>query len=1229
MKFYPNAFNALSAAVTTALNPLGSASIDRAIVAREGGGVAAPTGTYTGQADGVFDVEIRNDTIAGVPRVSAPIFQGVGNPAMSGISASAGVAAQSFTITLADLGSDTTQAYVPFQGRTLRAVTAGADANYIQITVSDAGLTRTATNAALLSDLVAGTNEYVGREWDFGGPPRNPDGTIPAAAPRLSFGDDPQVYRQFKVYANGGYVYSFTPAPVRTVAKDAPVKAVTGGREVVVTHTLGAAAPAFAISTVYTLGQRVLPITPNGHWYEVTVAGTSAGSSPMWPTDGSTVVSNTVTFIDRGVHTNTYSSIITLFDALTAIQGDADSLIEVVEPIVNDLQFGGMGITDLSVQTGAFVQSITRDGSDNVRSASLSVTPASDAPTEEIAIKCISSGTPNAEMWEVRGTVSGLQASMVTGIAYDEGLFAATIPLLPVPEVAPSTEKSVKFVPQTQDAPKPIACVTGFVLGALAQPRTFNFRYEKRVGSCNCDDTTVIGSPNLECLGIEPPEGDMEDLPATLKVRAQTLFGYKSEFITAGTNLAVGSAGETIEIVTTVAGVDYTTIERAYGAVLRDNRIDITAVEGAVDLFYSSLRAMYDKWAPAVIPSAAYTLWDAALVAMKVDFDVIKGNAYGAQWWRDKGVTITDVGAGAEHSLRKDLALKVYTQEFAGYLKRYKASLELVRIAADIEPPFADSSSAGTGCWTDQNGTGWFVATDSDLLPIQVVPEAIYYHSARMGEDEFGEPVAVSARLFGIGLKIGCPELLTEGDALQIIIGQTGTSIIGYQMGDRFPLQVVAGSAVQLGGGQIGTDTLTWSAVSSVFGAMPDYLYDKTSPQNYTDGVTTFAISTAYLLGARVIPIGGNGHWYEVTIAGTSAGSSPTWPTNGGTVVSNTVTFQDLGPYVDFEILEGGIASRLGDQFVFYAEGGQFRWRLNGGGWTDGVQIDATVALSDGVSAAFTPGTAPSFVAGDTYQFTARAINGGEHLVSLTYGGITTSEFLETVDKHRIQVIPTVAKTASHALILFTDETEVGATVTLRGFATSGAAEGAAVFSVSALTNGSRCLLIPSAYTTACAKWTITYYATANTPATMGWLWAWIGNPLEIKTPPRNAWPTRAIDGKTELRWLLPTRSGRRADLAARVSFTAASQATVENLRYALEYASRNDDARLGVTVGESVAAPSLAVDAFGAALTAYTEAGVVSYEGESLEVTDILEHGSTDTSLRILGFTLELSAVP
>lgn len=67
------------------------------------------------------------------------------------------------------------------------------------------------------------------------------------------------------------------------------------------------------------------------------------------------------------------------------------------------------------------------------------------------------------------------------------------------------------------------------------------------------------------------------------------------------------------------------------------------------------------------------------------------------------------------------------------------------------------------------------------------------------------------------------------------------------------------------------------------YGIAPDYHDD-------------WAASTVYAQGAVVVPPTRNGHYYTVTVAGTSGAAQPTWPTTAGaTVVNGTVTFQQSG----------------------------------------------------------------------------------------------------------------------------------------------------------------------------------------------------------------------------------------------------------------------------------------------------------------------------------------------
>ena len=59
--------------------------------------------------------------------------------------------------------------------------------------------------------------------------------------------------------------------------------------------------PIWATGTAYVLGQWVIPTAANGHYYKCTTAGTSGGTQPTWPTNGSTVADGaTLIWTDEG-----------------------------------------------------------------------------------------------------------------------------------------------------------------------------------------------------------------------------------------------------------------------------------------------------------------------------------------------------------------------------------------------------------------------------------------------------------------------------------------------------------------------------------------------------------------------------------------------------------------------------------------------------------------------------------------------------------------------------------------------------------------------------------------------------------------------------------------------------------------------------------------------------------------------------------------------------------------
>lgn len=84
-------------------------------------------------------------------------------------------------------------------------------------------------------------------------------------------------------------------------AKDLAVRGLWAGSRVYQQSGGALTAEPFAATTAYAQGDLVVPTVANGHYYEVTAAGTTSGTEPTgWKTDGTTNVSGTVTFTDKG-----------------------------------------------------------------------------------------------------------------------------------------------------------------------------------------------------------------------------------------------------------------------------------------------------------------------------------------------------------------------------------------------------------------------------------------------------------------------------------------------------------------------------------------------------------------------------------------------------------------------------------------------------------------------------------------------------------------------------------------------------------------------------------------------------------------------------------------------------------------------------------------------------------------------------------------------------------------
>ena len=200
---------------------------------RQGGARLTLSGAYTGQQDATVDVEVVTADAADL--VSAPVFTGVGNGTLTELALTT-ASPQPFLITVASTGIVTRAAALNFFGVALEAKAVGAAGNSLTLTVDTTGLTVTAAPWSFLEEANAGDSEFKGVQWDFGGYSLTADGYIDPRTARLRFGDDPQVYRQYKAYTDSQWVYHLDPPLARSVTIGTTVSTVTGGYTVTLTN---------------------------------------------------------------------------------------------------------------------------------------------------------------------------------------------------------------------------------------------------------------------------------------------------------------------------------------------------------------------------------------------------------------------------------------------------------------------------------------------------------------------------------------------------------------------------------------------------------------------------------------------------------------------------------------------------------------------------------------------------------------------------------------------------------------------------------------------------------------------------------------------------------------------------------------------------------------------------------------------------------------------------------
>lgn len=946
-----NGRSILADAIVTATNIRPSSAISRTAVSRKGNGSITLTGPYTGDADTTVDVEITNGN--GAPLVSAPVFKGVGKGEIEDLEALPGATAQTYTVELIDLGTETRTAETDLEGVTLRAKVEGDAGNAISLDVDTGGLTYTATDFSLLEPLEQGTSEATGPGWDWGQPIGTAD-QVPADALRLVIGDDRSVvYTSWRYYQDGEWHYRYLPDLRRT----------------------------------YKAGERI---------YRV---------------DGS----RTCTLSD-GVTPEVYGGVVTLYDLLTQIQGSS-ALVDVIGVPSDVRSPDNLAaVVDLRTRTEARVDWTTGEGSDHARGFTGHFAGAA-AATELITARCYANNRQTgaslgAERWELEGSVSGYLGRITTGAPYlhPAGLFGMTIPTrLPDGYGDDSGEIAGRYVPATRqdgDPPVPDVCFEALRLGPGATDKVIEFEYKQRpAGDCDCENSPWDRLPGADrCLTIdETGEIDLSTLDAGLAASVeQVQYAYKGwvgsnteitadgEVRTAIHDLqlfertrnilldcasklhnlgrsawdgwAAGTAVSTDYVITpgngykyrvTTPGTTHASTEPTWpttvGQTVNDNGVIWTCVSKTPDLEFADLLAEIETdmgnlgtLGGAVPAIKAFTTGTVVAVGDYVapgvtpnDETSYTGHVYkvlsGAgtlssfvsdeQGWPTDGNVFhtTDTTLGVTFVLQDQGPLSEWasddinwmqdrpgeqgiSRQVDDFVERYASLAQFVLAVAEVPPDFSDASIAGSSrCWRDTGDAYWWVPRDSGYLPLFTNQE---YVSVRHGAG--GEIVPTHEWAGVVKVNPGCVGNLKEGDVIRISLGNAGWPST-YQVGDRLIMALVAAAPLQLAGGQDGDDTLTWRVDRSVDG--PGSPYNQASdPDLYDDG------------------------------------------------------------QIRFRLQRGGIPPELGDTWFWCVESGTFKYRRDAGAWSADTAIGQT-AIGDGLQLDFQPGACPSYVDGDTAAF--------------------------------------------------------------------------------------------------------------------------------------------------------------------------------------------------------------------------------------------------------------------
>jgi hypothetical protein len=839
-----------------------------------GSGQVSITGGYTGADDTVIDVEVVDSAGATRPHTE-PVITGAGNGSLA-VSLDGSVAPQAFSLTLRDAGSEAQFARADVFGVPLRAIQAGTPGNGITLTIEH-GWTETATDFSVPTDLGAGSGLIgVGAAYNFGAVDLLDDGTIPASAPILRFGDDSHLCRLYRTFADGQYAYNLTPALPRTIPAGVPVWSLSGG----VTATL-----------------------------------------------------------TQGATTETYGPHATVYALLNAIrQGSA--LVTIGGVVADDRRPGQMGIVPVSLRTDGHIQSSVRQGSRYIREAAVVASAVTSAATETVTVECVEirtgaelwrlRGAISGAIGEIRSGETFAGGPIASLLIPQE---------LPADTTGARGTITYNWQPAGPDSPDCLLLWRPIV-GRDATSKSVTFVYTERTrDDCNCEDQPIAGGPNPACLGVGLDDGTADMSSGLVEIRRREVETYLSALIQS-TNAAVFGSGTraTVETSPTLATWEPFDISDPGRELIEDGQQNVKYTAEASNVARSNafLVAIVDAMRARILSALSVSLdatlmppvWTAStpytfgtLIRRPSDsFDVVflattngTSGASAPTWNNTLAATTTDnTMSWVTYASRYELWESAWT----AFQAAVTADLPDAWVYADIEGAAPDiiarrfcegfnqasgksdaSDLGGTDCWQDTGAPNWWVNTDGPYLPAFT---NTYYHSVAREYDETGIERLRETREFGFAIQT-CPSKLQVGDRVTITINADGVSQVTYQVGDTLSLQLARGEAVATAGGRDAVITQTWSVRGGSIGGLPDYVIaDPASPTEYDESGVTLTLSqgtipwrlgdsiTFSAEGARVRWRRDNGSWSAAADIGPlsigdgmtltfTGGSAPSW----------------------------------------------------------------------------------------------------------------------------------------------------------------------------------------------------------------------------------------------------------------------------------------------------------------------------------------------------------------